>query len=76
MIKKFKEHVKYKIQPQKDGSYVILQKNTGNKKVDIHSTHDTYDDAQDELESIYSKPTQAETMKFLNDLKISMDSIK
>jgi len=72
---KFKEHVKYKIQPQKDGTYVILQKDLGSKKVDIHSHHDKLEEAQDELESLYSKPTQAETMKMINDLKFSMDAI-
>jgi len=76
MVKKFKEHIKYKIRPQSDGSYVILQKNMNNKKVDIHSSHDTFDEAKEELESLYSKPSQAETLKFLNNLKFSMDSIK
>jgi hypothetical protein len=76
MTAKFKEHVKYKIQPQRDGSYVILQKNMNNKHVDIHSSHDTFEEAKDELDSLYSKPSQADTMKFLNDLRFSMDSIK
>jgi hypothetical protein len=73
---KFKEHVKYKIQPQKDGTYVVLQKDLGSKKVDIHSHHDTYEEAKDELDSLYSKPSQAETMKMIRDLRFSMDAIK
>ena len=76
MTAKFKEHVKYKIQPRRDGSYVILQKNMNNKHVDIHSSHATLEEAEDELDSLYSKPSQADTMKFLNDLRFSMDSIK
>lgn len=73
---KFKEYIKYKIQPQRDGTYVILQKDLASKKVDIHSHHDTYGEASDELKSLYSKPSQAETMKMINDLRFSMDSIK
>lgn len=76
MIEKFKEHVKYKIQPQRDGSYAVLKKDLITKKVDIHSSHDTYEEAQVELESLYSKPSQAEAMKMMNDLRFSMDSIK
>lgn len=68
----FKKHVKYKIKRQGDGSYVILQKNVDTKKVDIHSTHDTFDEAEDELDGIHTKPSQAETMKFFHDLKNSM----
>lgn len=69
MVAKFKEHVKYKVQPQSDGSYVVLKKDMNNKKVDIHSHHDTFEEAQDELESLYSKPSQAETMKMVNDMR-------
>lgn len=65
-------HIKYKIQHQGDGSYVILQKNTLNKKVDIQSHHDTLQEAQDALDDLYTKPSQSETMKFFNDLKNSM----
>jgi len=73
---KFKEHVKYKIQPQRDGTYVILQKNLANRKVDIHSHHDTFDEAKSELDSIYSKPSQEEALKMIRDLRLSMDAIK
>jgi hypothetical protein len=72
---KFKEHVKYKIQPQKDGTYVILQKDLTNNKVDIHSQHDKLEEAQDELESLYSKPSQEEALKMIRDLRLSMDEI-
>jgi hypothetical protein len=75
-MRKFKEHVKYAVRRQADGTYAILQKYIGSRGVDIHSTYDTYDEAQDELESLYSKPTQAEAMKMINDLRFSMDAIK
>lgn len=74
-MKKFNEYVKYKVQRQPDGSYVVLQKNMTNKKVEIHSHHDTLAEAEDELDSIHTKPSQTDTMKFLNDLRFSMDSI-
>jgi hypothetical protein len=67
------KHVKYKIQRQKDGSYAILMKDMNTKRLTIHSSHDTYDDAHDELTDINHKPSQVETMTFLNDLK---DTIK
>jgi hypothetical protein len=67
-----RKHVDYKIKRQSDGSYVILQKDLTNKKVDIHSTHDTFEEAEDELAAIHTKPSQAETMKFFHDLKNSM----
>lgn len=67
-----KTHVKYKIRRQDDGSFVILQKNTLNKKVDIHSHYDTLQEAQDALSDLYTKPSQSETMKFFHDLKNSM----
>ncbi len=69
------EHVKYKIQQQKDGSYVILMKDLNNNKLTIHSSHDTYEDANDELTDIHHKPSQAETMEFLNDLKDSLKKV-
>ncbi len=67
------KHVKYKIQRQRDGSYVILMKDLNKRRLTIHSHHDTYEDANDELTDIHHKPSQTETMQFLNDLK---DSIK
>lgn len=76
MSRGFKEFVKYKIQPQRDGSYAILKKDLTNKKVDIHSTYDTFDEAKAELDALHSKPTQAETMKMIRDLRHSMDSIE
>lgn len=68
-------HVKYKIKRQNDGSYAILMKDTHNNKLTIHSSHDTYDDAHDELTDIHHKPSQYETMKFLGDLKDSLKNI-
>ena len=76
VIAKFQNRVKYKIQPQRDGSFAILQKYTHAKKVDIHSSHDTYDGAKDELDSLCSKPSQVEAMKMINDLKFFMDAIE
>ena len=68
----FKRHVDYSIKRQGDGSYAIIQKTLTNKKVDIHSTHDTFEEAEDALAAIHTKPSQAETMKFFHDLKNSM----
>ncbi len=48
-------------------------KDMNTKRLTIHSSHDTYDDAHDELTDINHKPSQVETMTFLNDLK---DTIK
>jgi hypothetical protein len=45
------------------------------KKLTIHSLHDTYEDAHDELTDIHHKPSQVETMEFLNDLKQSINKI-
>jgi ABC-type molybdate transport system substrate-binding protein len=73
---KFQSQVNYKIQPQRDGSFVILQKYKHSKKVDIQSSHDTYDEAKDEMDSLHFKPSQAEAMKIINDLKFSMGAIK
>jgi len=70
-----RKHVKYKIQRQNDGSYVILMKDLNNKRLTIHSSHDTYEDAHDELTDIHHKPSQAETMKFLKDLKDSIQKL-
>jgi len=70
-----KDHVKYKISRQNDGTYAILKKSINGKNVDIHSTHDTYDEAKDELTDIHHKPNQVETMIFLNDLKDSIKNI-
>lgn len=70
---KVKQHIKYAIKRQGDGSFAILMKDLNKKKLTIHSTHDTYEDANDELTDIHHKPSQAETISFLNDLK---DSIK
>ena len=69
-------HVKYSIRPQRDGSYAILQKDNNTKKVDIHSNHDTFEEAQDALDALYTKPSQQETMKFFHDLKNSMNLTK
>lgn len=68
-----KQHVKYAIKRQNDGSYVILQKDLNNGRLTIHSSYDTYEDADDELKDLHQKPSQAQVMKFMNDLK---DSIK
>ncbi len=75
-MKSLKEYIRYKIQPQKDGTYVILQKDLTNKQVDIHSHHDTYEEAEEKLEDLKSKPSQAEAMKMIHDLRLSMDAIK
>jgi hypothetical protein len=68
-----KEHVKYKIQPQKDGSFVILMKDVHSGRLTIRSSHDTYEDARDELTDMDNKPTQAEIMAFFKDMKDSID---
>jgi hypothetical protein len=67
------KHVQYAIKRQNDGSFVIVMKNTHNKRLTIHSHHDTYEEAHDAYVDLHHKPSQAETMTFLNDLK---DSIK
>lgn len=66
---------KYKIKLQKDGKYAILMKKSNSEGLTIHSTHDTYEDANDELTDIRHKPSQYETMKFLGDLKDSLKNI-
>ena len=68
-----KPHVQYSIKRQDDGSYVILQKYKEGKKLDIHSHHDTLDEAEDALDDLHTKPTQHETLKFFHDLKGSID---
>jgi hypothetical protein len=68
-----KEHVKYKIQPQKDGTFVILMKDVHSGRLTIRSSHDTYEDAKDELTDMDTKPSQAEIMAFFNELKDTYD---
>lgn len=58
-----------------DGTYAIMMKDLNNKRLTIHSVHDTYEDANDELTDIHHKPSQAETITFLNDLKDSIIKI-
>ena len=72
-MKNFKSHVNYDIRTQDDGSYVILKKYNG--KLDIHSHYDTFDEAEDALDDLHTKPSQADTLKFFHDLKDSMNSI-
>jgi hypothetical protein len=63
-----KKHIKYSVKRQNDGSYVILMKYLPTGKLTIHSSHDTYEDAHDEWVDLHHKPSQAETIAFLNDL--------
>ena len=50
-------------------------KDLNNKKLTIHSSHDTYEDANDELTDIHHKPSQTEVMTFMNDLKNTINKI-
>jgi hypothetical protein len=63
------EHVLYKVQRQSDGSYVVLEidRHTGKKRISSH--HDTYEEAQQELEDGQRIPSQEEVLKFFNDLR-------
>lgn len=70
-----RKHIKYAIQRQGDGTFAILMKNLNNGELTIHSVHDTYEDADDELTDIHHKPSQTETMEFLNSLKDSLKYI-
>lgn len=74
-VKKHKNHVSYSIRRQNDGSYVIIMRDNNNGRLTIHSNHDTYDDAHDELTDLHHKPSQAETMEFLNDLRDRIQKI-
>jgi hypothetical protein len=67
------KHIKYATKRQPDGSYVVLMKDLNTNRVDIHSHHDTFDEANTELERLKSKPTQQETMKFFKELKNSIN---
>lgn len=64
-----KVHVQYKVQPQKDGTFVILQKDSGNGRLTIHSVHDTFDEANDELASLKENPSQGEILNYFTNLK-------
>ena len=75
MKKIIRHNVKYIIRPQRDGSYVILQKDTNTNKVDIHSHHDNMEDAQDVLEDLYSKPSQAETLEIFRNMHDALKRI-
>lgn len=70
-MKDFKSHIKYAIRRQGDGSYAILKKYRN--KVDIHSHYDTLEEAQDALDDLHTKPSQAETLDFFHGLKDAMD---
>jgi hypothetical protein len=71
-MNKFEQHVKYAIRPSGDGGYKILQKYR-DKKVDIHSHHDTLEEAQDALDDLYTAPSHTETLKLIGDM---LNSIK
>ena len=68
-------YFKHCIKRQADGSYVVLTKDLTNKRLTIDSTHDTYEDAKDAMTDLEYKPSQAETMEFMNDLKDSIRKI-
>jgi hypothetical protein len=65
----------YKVRRQNDGSYALLWKYKGSKRVDIHSIHDTFEEAQETKDSLLTKPTQAEIMKDIHKMKLSMNKI-
>ena len=70
------KYFKYKTSRQSDGSYVVLGKDLIKNKVDIHSHHDTLEEAEATVEDLESKPSKLEAMKMINDLRFSMDQIK
>ena len=69
-------YFKYKVKRQPDGSFVVLGKDLIKNKIDIHSHHDTFEEAQATVEDLETKPSKLEAMKMMNDLRFSMDSIK
>ena len=74
-MKSILQYVQYVIRPQKDGSYAILEKDKSTKKVDIHSTHDTLEEAQDALADLHTRPTQAETRRIFHNMQSAIKRI-
>ena len=72
----FRRDFKYKVQPQKDGSFVVLSKYLPSGKVDIVSHHDTMKEAEQEMEDLQkpvTQPSQAEVLKQLRGMNHAID---
>ena len=54
---------KYAIRRQGDGSYAIIMKDLDTNRLTIHSSYDTFDEANDELEALNSHPSQTDTIR-------------
>jgi len=67
-------HIKYSVKRQGDGQFALMKKNIDTGHLTIESLHDTLDEAKEALDDIHRKPSQAETMKFFNDLKDSINT--
>lgn len=72
MVKK--EFVKYALKPQSDGSYLLLQKDLTNGKVDIHSQYDNLEEAQDALDDLRTKPSPMDFKKFFQDFQTKIQN--
>lgn len=72
------DYFKYKIQRRKDGTFDIVAKNLTKKKnnLTIHGNYDSYDDAHDELVDLHYKPSQAEAIEMIQDLRNKLDEIQ
>ena len=61
-------HVKYVIKPNHvERSYDIFEKDWRGG-LTFHSRHDTYDEAENEVDNLNTRPSKIETLKFLKDL--------
>ncbi len=70
------KNIKYYVQYQNDGSYVVIEYNKDKNKKSIHSHHDTKEEAETEITSLYSVPSKAETLQMIQDIRDRLNQNK
>ncbi len=70
-----KLHIDYVIVPRtSDGTYDIFEKDLRTKRLKFNSNHDTKGEAISEKNSLKGKPSQADSIKMMRDLKMTLTS--
>ena len=65
-----KKHIEYVvIRKPDDNSYDIFEKDLTTNKLTFHSNHDTKKEAFGERNSLEGKPSKADSLRFINNLK-------
>lgn len=58
---------------KEDNTFDIFEKDLDTKRLTYHSNHATKEAALEERNSLQGKPSQAETLRFFNDLKLQIN---